>query len=200
MTDPYDADSNRAKRYGETRPTTLWLAVIPVVVISLIALAGGHIAALSRAGAAQGPGTQGPDDAVPSEPTPSAQLAQQEALIRRMDRTSTTALASKTAPAPPAAPRTPPTTAAPAVALASGCAAAEAWISAHAAPGFRVDCPAGALGHEAMTCVDLAGLCPGQRIIEIADPCPAAYMNEAHNSWILTGLATGRLDPYGACS
>ena len=34
----------------------------------------------------------------------------------------------------------------------------------------------------------------------IADPCPAAYMNEASNSWLLTGQADVPLDPYGDCS
>jgi hypothetical protein len=81
----------------------------------------------------------------------------------------------------------------------SGCAAALAWLSTHAAPGFRFECPGYALGHQAMTCVNVAGVCPSERLIAIADACPAAYMNEAHNSWILAGLATGRIDPYGYC-
>lgn len=80
-----------------------------------------------------------------------------------------------------------------------GCAAALAWLSTHAAPGFSFLCPGYARGHQAMTCVNVAGVCPGQRIIAIADPCPAAYMNEAHNSWVLTGMASGPLDPYGWC-
>jgi hypothetical protein len=33
----------------------------------------------------------------------------------------------------------------------------------------------------------------------IADPCPAAYMNEASNSWDLVGASDAPLDPYGYC-
>ncbi|MBV9660552.1 MAG: hypothetical protein JO337_05280 [Acidimicrobiales bacterium] len=50
-----------------------------------------------------------------------------------------------------------------------------------------------------MTCDNVAGVCPNARLIAIAVPCPAAYMNEAHNSWIIAGLATGTIDPYGHC-
>lgn len=82
---------------------------------------------------------------------------------------------------------------------AYGCAAALAWLASHSAPGFQFVCPGNALGHEAMTCVNVRGLCPGERLITIADPCPAAYMNEASNSWVQTHLRAGRLDPYGAC-
>ncbi|HET6965465.1 MAG TPA: hypothetical protein VFH58_11890 [Acidimicrobiales bacterium] len=112
---------------------------------------------------------------------------------------------SSTTSPPAAAPPAPPTTGAPAATPAAarltgyGCGAALAWLSGHAAPGFTFLCPGDAHGHQAMTCVNVAGYCPGQRIIAIADPCPAAYMNEAHNSWVLTGLASGSLDPYGSC-
>jgi hypothetical protein len=37
-----------------------------------------------------------------------------------------------------------------------------------------------------------------QRMIIIADPCPAAYMNEAENSWIVIG-DRGAIDPFGSC-
>jgi hypothetical protein len=50
-----------------------------------------------------------------------------------------------------------------------------------------------------MTCVDYAGVCPGSKVIAIADPCPAAYMNEASNSWVLTKQSTRPIDPYGSC-
>ena len=50
-----------------------------------------------------------------------------------------------------------------------------------------------------MTCAYRAGFCPGQMVIAIADPCPAAYMNEAANSWILYGIRPGPIDPYGSC-
>lgn len=119
---------------------------------------------------------------------------------------ATTPSTSSTTSPPATAPSTSPTTrgvaATPAAASLTGygCAAALAWLSSHAAPGFTFLCPGDAHGHQAMTCVDVAGYCPGQRLIAIADPCPAAYMNEAHNSWVLTGMASGSLDPYGSCS
>jgi hypothetical protein len=39
------------------------------------------------------------------------------------------------------------------------------------------------------TCVSGASACSIQRLIVIADPCPAAYMNEASNSWDLIGAS-----------
>jgi hypothetical protein len=121
------------------------------------------------------------------------------------------------APAPPAAPApTTPVAAAspvPAVvstviglpprgeATVSSCAAALAYLTAYAAPGFQLECPANAQGHEATTtCISEHTLCDLGRIIEIADPCPAAYMNEASNSWVLLGLSNAPIDPYGYCS
>jgi hypothetical protein len=88
----------------------------------------------------------------------------------------------------------------PAVETGFGCTAALAYLRSHAAPGFVLECPGNALGHQAMTCVNIPGICFGLRIIAIADPCPAAYMNEASNSWVLTKLRHGRIDPYGFCS
>jgi hypothetical protein len=79
-----------------------------------------------------------------------------------------------------------------------GCAAALAYLSAHAAPGFTFECPGYAEGRQAMTCVNHAPECAGRKIIAIAVPCAAAYMNEAHNSWVLTGTGSG-IDPYGYC-
>lgn len=202
--------SSPPSKYRADRPTTVWLAVIPMILISLIGLAGGHLlSGGDQAGAATGP--RSPDDTTPVDSTPVVQMAREDAIIERVTDT-TPAVASGTSPtahAGPTAIRRSGVTASPRPSAsgpsapgpsASGCAAAEAWIATHAAPGFRVLCPADALGHQAMTCADVAGLCPGQRIITIADPCPAAYMNEAHNSWIVTGLARGRLDPYGSCN
>lgn len=80
-----------------------------------------------------------------------------------------------------------------------GCADALAWLATHSAPGYRFVCPGYAYGHQAMTCNNTS-LCPGERLIVIAEPCPAAYKNEAHNSWILSGLASGVIDPFGYCS
>jgi hypothetical protein len=50
-----------------------------------------------------------------------------------------------------------------------------------------------------MTCVNVAGVCPGEQVIAISDPCPAAYMNEASNSWVLLGESSASIDPYGSC-
>jgi hypothetical protein len=105
-----------------------------------------------------------------------------------------------TRPAPPAPARAVlnprPTTQ---IAPSGGCGSAIAYLRAHAAPGFTVECPGNAFGHQAMTCVNIAGYCPGQRIIAIAVACPASWMNEASNSWVLTGRSTMALDPYGYC-
>ena len=80
-----------------------------------------------------------------------------------------------------------------------GCGPALAYLASHAAPGFRFQCPGYALGHQAMTCQNVAGVCPGGRLIVIHIPCAAAYMNEAYNSWIVEGLRSGSYDPYGYC-
>ncbi len=97
------------------------------------------------------------------------------------------------APAPaPAAPALP----AYGGATASGCAAALAYLQAYAAPGFTLDCPGYAEGHEAMTCVHdtsaYPDACPNGPTIAISDPCPQAYMNESANSWNLTGQTRDR--------
>jgi len=88
---------------------------------------------------------------------------------------------------------------APAPVLTGGCAAALAYLASHAAPGFRFECPGYALGHQAMTCVDVPGVCSGQKVIAIAVACPASWMNEASNSWVLTGMSSRPIDPYGHC-
>jgi hypothetical protein len=80
-----------------------------------------------------------------------------------------------------------------------GCPAAIAYLQVHANPAFRIECPGDAAGHPAMTCAYIASVCPGDRVIAIADPCPAAYMNEASNSFVLFGLRPGVIDPYGSC-
>jgi hypothetical protein len=112
------------------------------------------------------------------------------------------------AAAPTAAPASTHVTAAPVKELAAvtpapvstyGCGPAISYLSAYAAPGFHFECPGYALGHQAMTCVDVAGVCPGSHLIVINDPCQAAYMNEASNSWVLEGLRHASIDPYGYC-
>ncbi|MGZ6907821.1 MAG: hypothetical protein ACXVJ7_09120 [Acidimicrobiia bacterium] len=114
---------------------------------------------------------------------------------------------STTSPAPVASPTTlalPPTTVAPPPpppppppAVTTGCGEALAYLAAHQAPGFADTCADGsALGHYGFTCADVPGMCPDVRIIHIACPAPFVYMNEAHNSWVVIGQASG-IDPYG---
>jgi hypothetical protein len=109
-------------------------------------------------------------------------------------------------PAPPAAPAPQPTPAPPAGAPADpnpyGCGPALAYLSAHGNPEFTFICPGYADGREAMTCVNVSGLCAGQHLVVINDPCAAAYMNEAYNSqsWSDSlGQFTRPIDPFGAC-
>jgi hypothetical protein len=81
-----------------------------------------------------------------------------------------------------------------------GCAAAYAYLQAYAAPGFTFECPGNAGGHEAETmCISGTTPCSTLRLVVIADPCPAAYMNEASNSWTLLGASDAPIDPYGSC-
>jgi hypothetical protein len=102
-------------------------------------------------------------------------------------------------PPPPPAPVSPPALPSRGAATASGCSAALAYLAAYSAPGFNFACPGYALGHEAMTCMNEPGACPGENLIAIADPCAHAYMNEASNSWVLTGQSSAPIDPYGPC-
>lgn len=108
-----------------------------------------------------------------------------------------------TVPAPAPAPATPPAAPARNVAAAVpsgyGCGPALAYLQAHAAPGFTFECPGSAQGHQAMTCDYVPGVCPGTKVIAIATPCPAAYMNEASNSWVIEGESHAPIDPYGYC-
>jgi hypothetical protein len=119
------------------------------------------------------------------------------------------------AAAPPPAATPPPVPATPAVGHATtwGCAAALAYLQTYAAPGFALDCPGYAEGHEAMTCLhgtpQYPDACSSGPTIAISDPCPQAYMNESANSWLLTGqlsteqekfgVSYGSIDPFGAC-
>jgi hypothetical protein len=122
---------------------------------------------------------------------------------------------ASTAPTPAPAPAPPPAPAVPAIgqATAWGCSAALAYLQTYAAPGFTLDCPGYAEGHEAMTCLfdtpAYPDACPNGHTIAISDPCPQAYMNESANSWTLTGqLSTEQqkfgvsyadIDPFGPC-
>lgn len=90
---------------------------------------------------------------------------------------------------------------APGGSAGEGCQAAVAYLATHAAPGFTFVCPGYAFGRQAMTCVNDPPYCgDGQKLIVISDPCPAAYMNEASNSLVFSGLSDAPIDPYGACS
>lgn len=81
-----------------------------------------------------------------------------------------------------------------------GCAAAFSYLALHAAPGFVASCPTDTGGYQATTeCVGAPDCQPGTEFIWIADPCPAAYMNEASNSWVLIGESSAPFDPYGYC-
>jgi hypothetical protein len=138
--------------------------------------------------------------------------------------TTTTAPAPAPAPAPPPAPPPAVVAAAPVPAAAPalpavghatvwGCTAALAYLQAYAAPGFALDCPGYAEGHEAMTCLhgtpQYPDACPNGPTIAISDACPQAYMNESANSWLLTGqtateqqkfgVSYSTIDPFGAC-
>ena len=116
-------------------------------------------------------------------------------------------------PAAPAPAPAPPVVPAYGQATAWGCSAALPYLQAYAAPGFALDCPGYAEGHEAMTCLhgtpEYPDACPNGPTIAISDACPQAYMNESANSWLLTGqLSTEQqkfgvsydyIDPFGAC-
>jgi hypothetical protein len=81
-----------------------------------------------------------------------------------------------------------------------GCQAALAYLKSHAAPGFVAICPHDAEGHQASTTCRGAPRCQaGTMFIYIADPCPAAYMNEASNSYVLIGQSNAPWDPFGYC-
>ena len=138
-------------------------------------------------------------------PTPTPRHARRSGLdAGRLDRTH---------PGPRAPPPPPPAVPAIGQATAWGCSAALAYLQTYAAPGFTLDCPGYAEGHEAMTCLydtpAYPDACPNGPTIAISDPCPQAYMNESANSWTLTGqLSTEQqkfgvsyadIDPFGPC-
>lgn len=110
--------------------------------------------------------------------------------------TAASAPPTASVPAAPAPTNPPPPTSVPSD---DNCVTARTYLASHAAPGFTIVCPGNALGHQAMTCVNVAGVCPGAEEIVIAVPCPASWMNEASNSWVLTGRRAGSIDPYGSC-
>ncbi len=85
----------------------------------------------------------------------------------------------------------------PAAAYTTTCADALAYLASHQAPGFVDSCGDGvAQGHLGYTCADTPGRCAGARFVRIACPAPFVFMNEAHNTWVVTGQRSG-IDPYG---
>ncbi|HZU80450.1 MAG TPA: hypothetical protein VE991_11090, partial [Acidimicrobiales bacterium] len=116
-------------------------------------------------------------------------------------RSTTTTLAP-----PPASTTTAPSAPVPA-GPGWGCAAALAYLTAHEAPGFSASCPGPNDGKQATTTAYFDGTSV-TGTIGIEDPCPAAYMNEAHNSWVLRAQYLGTsipdglgtvIDPFGYC-
>lgn len=140
------------------------------------------------------PGTSGAGaPATPPLGAP-APVASDPAPARTPAAASSPATESAPTPAPPATPDVPEGN-------GYGCAAAITYLSAHAAPGFAVSCPHFADGHQATTqCIGPPDCQPGSELIWIADPCPAAYMNEASNSFVLIGESDAPWDPYGYCN
>lgn len=155
---------------------------------STVAASIGLMAPLLVANAATAaPAMSGAPLAAHQAVAPAAPAGSDFTLAWATSRASVPTLARNAAPAavPAAAPAAPPA-AAPAP-NPDSCAAAIAYLHAHANPEFRVECPGYAAGHQAMTCMNRPGLCPGEDLIAIAVPCPASYENEARNSYILTG-------------
>ena len=187
-----------------TRPFVL-LSVILFAVMTMVA------AQLVT----EGPATSQP----PLKAQRAAHLAQQATLEEATAVTAAAIVRPVTPPAPPPTTTTAPTPApVPATTVAAappsggpdalppvgqatawGCGAALAYLQAYAAKGFTLECPGYAEGREAMTCMNQPGACPGTSLIAIADPCPQAYMNEASNSYVITGTAETPIDPFGAC-
>lgn len=131
----------------------------------------------------------GPDVA---QPAMQASATRKTTTTEPVDATAPTASTTVPATAKPATIRSlpPPVT--------TTCDDALRYLAAHQAPGFTDQCADhSAFGHYGLSCSNVAGMCPdGAKIIHIACPAPFVYMNEAHNSWTLTGHSTG-LDPYG---
>jgi hypothetical protein len=190
-------------------PTTGRRRVVPFGLIAITLVTAGAlslVAVSSSSGARAAPGsawvhTVGASATATSTPPTTAPTT-------TVPTTTPTTVPTTTPPPPVAAPAsttaapTTPTTAPPAQTSGDGCAAALAYLAANANPEFSFVCPGYALGHQAMTCVNVAGVCAGEHVIVINDPCPAAYMNEAYNSnsWSDSlGEFTRPIDPYGSC-
>ena len=175
-----------------------------VVALQLVTTQGSPTApsqpgALSAAAAAQGGPTvaSAPSTAPPAPATTLMTASPAPAPAAAPAAVVATPAAATVTPAP--SPTDPSVVPPVGRATAWGCSAALAYLQAYAAKGFALECPGYAEGQEAMTCLREAAVCPGAGVIAIADPCPQAYMNEASNSYVITGVADTPIDPYGPC-
>jgi hypothetical protein len=169
------------------------LIVLPLVVVAAVLLGG--VSPSLGAATDHRPLTL----SVPTTSTPATPTTTAPPVTTTTTATPPPVATAATAPPPATAPAAAPSVSPPS---GYGCAAALAYLAANAAPGFSFECPGYADGHEAMTCVNTDPECVGEHLIVIADPCPAAYMNEAYNSnsWSdATDSFTRPIDPYGAC-
>jgi hypothetical protein len=176
------------------RPLRSALAIVTASVVIC-----GAVAAVTLAHSVAAPPITVADAFATTSPTPIS-TPSGEPSPRHVAKSSPALATPSTPHAPMAEPANRPTDAnTPTPVSGYGCSAALAYLRTHAAPGFRFECPGYALGHQAMTCANHPPQCPGARIIVIAVPCRAAYMNEASNSWVLLGLRHHAIDPYGYC-
>ena len=87
---------------------------------------------------------------LPTEAIPVAPLAAMPAQVEH----------TAPAPVPPAAPPAEPSSGSNSTPTGYGCAAAIAYLHAHAEPSYTIACPGYADGHQAMTCDHHAPQCP----------------------------------------
>lgn len=178
---PDNATGFDARGPEDRRRTSFALIAVSVLVMGALALV------LLPAQAGSDPSAQPTRDPSSTHVRSTPPTTLPEAASASLDEPQT---AAEPAPATPSSPPD------------YGCAAAIAYLTANANPEFTFTCPGYADGNEAMTCVNIAGLCGDEHVIVINDPCPAAYMNEAYNSqsWSdAQGRFTRPIDPYGAC-
>jgi hypothetical protein len=180
-------------------PTIRALAVLVLLAAALVAITGAVDGPAAVPHAAPGPSRVAVlgEQVTRTGPTATSSTTTSTATTSssRSSTTTTTARTVVTAPPPVPATGAPPPAAAPAPPMS--CVDALAYLAAHQAPGFTDSCADGsAFGHLGVTCVNQPGMCEGRRVIRIACPAPFVYMNEAHNSWTLTGQGSG-IDPYG---
>jgi hypothetical protein len=195
MSSPTLADrSHRLRSLG--RRALLVALLIPLLVVASVLIGG----VLPSQGAGGGRYLHQSSVSASSSTTTVPQVTTTTAVPPPV--TTTTTPTQTTTTAPPVTINTPPAVTTTVTEPSGyGCADALAYLAANASPEFTFECPGYADGHAAMTCINNA-LCPGEHLIAIADPCAAAYMNEAYNSnsWSDTlGEFTRPIDPYGSC-